>query len=47
MGVFRDVNRPTYDGLMSAQLATAVASQPVGDDALTGLLHGADTWTVL
>ena len=44
MGVFRDVNRPSYDELMNAQLDAAVAKDGEGD--LMALLHGGDTWSV-
>ncbi|MDQ3475621.1 MAG: 2-oxoacid:ferredoxin oxidoreductase subunit beta [Actinomycetota bacterium] len=43
-GVFRSVQRPTYDGLMAAQLDEAVAKSGSGD--LDQLLHGSDTWVV-
>jgi 2-oxoglutarate/2-oxoacid ferredoxin oxidoreductase subunit beta len=46
MGVFRSVHRPTYDAMMTAQLAEAAAAKPGDDAALEALLHGADTWTV-
>jgi 2-oxoglutarate ferredoxin oxidoreductase subunit beta len=46
MGVFRDVNRPVYDELMSDQLDAAVAKAPDTGDALQSLLLGADTWSV-
>jgi 2-oxoglutarate ferredoxin oxidoreductase subunit beta len=46
MGVFRDVQRPVYDELMSGQLDTAAAKAPGDDDAFDALLRGADTWTV-
>ena len=39
IGVFRDVERPTYDALVNAQIST--------DGDLAALLHGRDTWTVL
>ncbi|MGQ0623373.1 MAG: thiamine pyrophosphate-dependent enzyme, partial [Sporichthyaceae bacterium] len=42
IGVFRDVDRPTYDGQMTAQLRQAAANK--GD--LQRLLRGTDTWTV-
>ncbi|MGQ0631317.1 MAG: 2-oxoacid:ferredoxin oxidoreductase subunit beta [Sporichthyaceae bacterium] len=42
IGVFRDVDRPTYDGQMTAQLRSAAANK--GD--LQRLLRGTDTWTV-
>jgi 2-oxoglutarate/2-oxoacid ferredoxin oxidoreductase subunit beta len=46
MGVFRSVHRPTYDAMMTAQLAQAAAAKPGDDAALDALLHGPDTWTV-
>jgi 2-oxoglutarate ferredoxin oxidoreductase subunit beta len=44
MGIFRQVERPVYDELMSEQLATAAERQGEGD--LESLLHGGDTWTI-
>jgi 2-oxoglutarate/2-oxoacid ferredoxin oxidoreductase subunit beta len=44
VGLFRQVERPTYDALMAAQLDDAVERKGRGD--LTSLLTGADTWTV-
>ncbi|MBS41717.1 MAG: 2-oxoacid:ferredoxin oxidoreductase subunit beta [Nocardioides sp.] len=49
VGIFRQVQRPTYDDQARAQVATArEAAAPQGDDVerLTALLHGSDTWTV-
>ena len=46
MGVFRSVERPTYDAMMTNQLNLAAAKAPGDDDALDALLRGADTWTV-
>ncbi len=46
MGVFRSVERATYDALMAEQLDVAAAKSPGDDDALQGLLRGADTWQV-
>jgi 2-oxoglutarate ferredoxin oxidoreductase subunit beta len=43
IGVFRDVERPVYDDLMSEQIETA-REQKQGD--LGGLLHAGDTWTI-
>jgi 2-oxoglutarate/2-oxoacid ferredoxin oxidoreductase subunit beta len=43
MGVFRSVQRPTYDRMMADQLEDARAQEP-GD--LAALLAGGDTWTV-
>ncbi len=44
IGVFRDVDRPSYDELMNAQLDTATSTQGPGN--LTDLLTGPDTWIV-
>jgi 2-oxoglutarate ferredoxin oxidoreductase subunit beta len=46
MGVFRDVDRPVYDVLMSGQLDAAAAKAPGDGGALQSLMLGADTWTV-
>ena len=46
MGVFRDVQRPVYDHMMSEQLEKASAAAPSDADALQTLLAGADTWSV-
>jgi 2-oxoglutarate ferredoxin oxidoreductase subunit beta len=43
MGVFRSVERPTYDGLMAQQLDVARGEHAPDLDAL---LAGGDTWTV-
>jgi 2-oxoglutarate ferredoxin oxidoreductase subunit beta len=44
IGIFRDVDRPTYDELMAAQLAEASADQSPAD--LGALLRSTDTWTI-
>jgi 2-oxoglutarate/2-oxoacid ferredoxin oxidoreductase subunit beta len=44
LGVFRDVERPVYDELMSGQIATAKEKRGEGD--LRELLHAGDTWTI-
>ena len=44
IGIFRDVERPTYDDAMSAQIDAARERQGEGD--LEALLAGADTWRV-
>jgi 2-oxoglutarate ferredoxin oxidoreductase subunit beta len=44
IGIFRDVERPVYDELMSEQLETAKSEHGEGD--LKALLHAGDTWTV-
>jgi 2-oxoglutarate ferredoxin oxidoreductase subunit beta len=46
IGIFRQVERPTYDDLAREQLATAGAGAPDPKDALAALLAGNDTWTV-
>jgi 2-oxoglutarate ferredoxin oxidoreductase subunit beta len=43
IGIFRDVDRPVYDDLMSQQLTTA-REQQEGD--LAALLQVGDTWTI-
>lgn len=48
VGVFRQVERPTYDDLAREQVATAEsAATGSREDRLVALLHGADTWTVV
>jgi 2-oxoglutarate/2-oxoacid ferredoxin oxidoreductase subunit beta len=48
IGVFRDVQRPTYDSLVNAQVDAAKAKQTGTPDAeLAGLLNSGDTWTIL
>ena len=44
IGIFRDVDRQTYDDAMSAQIDAARERQGEGD--LAALLAGADTWRV-
>src|SRR5579875_2420154 len=44
IGVMRKVDRPSYDELMSDQLAEARNKQ--GDGDLAALLSGGDTWTI-
>jgi len=44
LGVFRAVERPVYDELMSEQLERAREEQGGGD--LTALLRSGDTWTI-
>ena len=44
LGVFRSVDRPVYDDLMSEQLE--VARERSGESDLASLLHSGDTWTV-
>ncbi|HSE80256.1 MAG TPA: 2-oxoacid:ferredoxin oxidoreductase subunit beta [Gaiellaceae bacterium] len=44
LGVFRDVERPAYDELMTAQVEDAREKQGEGD--LEALLHAGDTWRI-
>jgi 2-oxoglutarate ferredoxin oxidoreductase subunit beta len=44
IGVFRDVSRPSYDQLVSEQMADVLAKKGSGD--LQSLLTGSDTWNV-
>ena len=44
LGVFRALEQPVYDDLMSEQLAEAREQQGEGD--LEALLHSGDTWVV-
>ncbi len=44
IGIFRQVERPSYDELMRTQLEEAVAQQGAGD--LAGLLASGDTWRI-
>ena len=44
VGVFRNVERPVYDDLMSEQLTAAVEKRGAGD--LAALLHSGETWAI-
>ena len=44
LGVFRQVERPTYDESVAAQIDGAQAERGEGD--LSELLHAGDTWTI-
>jgi 2-oxoglutarate ferredoxin oxidoreductase subunit beta len=48
IGIFRQVERPTYDDQARAQVTAASAAAP-GDrtDKLGALIGGGDTWTVV
>ena len=48
IGIFRQVERPTYDDQTRAQVTSATQAAD-GDrvDRLTALVHGTDTWTVV
>ncbi|MCW2785421.1 MAG: korB [Marmoricola sp.] len=47
IGIFRSVERPTYDDGARQQIATAKAGQDDPSAALASLIAGKDTWTVL
>ena len=48
VGIFRQVERPTYDDLARGQIATAQAGADEDPGtALAALLHSGDTWTVV
>jgi 2-oxoglutarate ferredoxin oxidoreductase subunit beta len=44
IGVFRDINRPSYDRLVREQIDGVIAAKGRGD--LQALLNGSDTWNV-
>jgi len=46
VGIFRDVDHPTYDDLVREQVTTASAGGPPTTEALQALVSGNDTWTV-
>ncbi|TWP37322.1 2-oxoacid:ferredoxin oxidoreductase subunit beta [Leekyejoonella antrihumi] len=46
MGIFRNVERPTYDDLVRSQLAAAAPDGPASDADLAALLRGNDAWDV-
>ena len=47
IGIFRQVERPTYDDQARDQIATASAGQGEPREALASLISGGDTWTVV
>ena len=48
IGIFRQVERATYDDQARAQIATATSAAPgSAQDRLAGLIGGGDTWTVV
>ena len=47
IGIFRQVERPTYDDQARDQIVTASAGQGEKRDALASLINGGDTWTVV
>ena len=46
MGVFREVERPSYDQLVNDQLDLVGQEGSTGEDALQSLLDGSDSWSV-
>ena len=47
IGIFRQVDHPTYDDLAREQIQTATAGETDTRQALAGLLNSGDTWTVV
>jgi 2-oxoglutarate ferredoxin oxidoreductase subunit beta len=47
IGIFRDVDRATYDDLARDQIAKASESVDDPQAALAGLIAGSDTWTIV
>jgi len=47
IGIFRQVEHPTYDDLARDQIATARTGEGDPQQALAGLLNAGDTWTVV
>jgi 2-oxoglutarate/2-oxoacid ferredoxin oxidoreductase subunit beta len=47
IGIFRQVQRPTYDDQARDQIANASAGQDDQREALASLISGSDTWTVV
>ncbi len=45
-GVFRDIDRPTYETELMGQVDDARANKPHDDDALDALIRGGATWEV-
>ncbi len=46
IGIFRQVQNPTYDDLAREQIVTARSGTGTNKEALAGLLSSGDTWTV-
>jgi 2-oxoglutarate ferredoxin oxidoreductase subunit beta len=47
IGVFRNVDRPTYDNLVRAQVSAAVGTVTDPAAELASLLNSGDTWTIM
>ncbi len=46
VGIFRSVDRPTYDDEVRAQIALAGGDKPTTDEGVQALLEGKDSWLV-
>ena len=48
IGIFRQIERPTYDDQARAQIQSASDNDPsAGADRLAALVNSGDTWTVV
>jgi 2-oxoglutarate ferredoxin oxidoreductase subunit beta len=47
IGIFRNIERPTYDDQARQQITTAAEGLTDRTAALAGLINGGDTWTVV
>lgn len=47
IGIFRQVERPTYDDQAREQVASAAVGDTSREDRLTALLNAGDTWTIV
>ncbi|WP_310961377.1 2-oxoacid:ferredoxin oxidoreductase subunit beta [Nocardioides terrisoli] len=47
IGIFRDIDRPTYDDQARNQITTAAQAIDDPTTALAGLINAGDTWTVI
>ena len=47
IGIFRSVERPTYDDQTRTQIEVAAQAQDDPTAALGSLINGSDTWTVV
>ena len=47
IGIFRQVERPTYDDQAREQVSSAQVGDASREDRLTALLNAGDTWTVV
>jgi 2-oxoglutarate ferredoxin oxidoreductase subunit beta len=47
IGIFRNIERPTYDNLVREQVTSARSTVDEPEVALASLLNSGDTWTIL